>query len=46
MGDVPALSRIFNITSPQCGSSVYKPPQMTIVFVEYLIYTLHLLRCI
>ena len=27
IGDFPALSRIFNNTSPYCGSSVYKPPQ-------------------
>jgi hypothetical protein len=27
MGDVPAISKIFNIVSPQCGSSVHKPPQ-------------------
>ena len=29
IGDLSALSRIFNNTSPYCGSSVYKPPHMT-----------------
>lgn len=28
--DFPAISRFFNNVSPQCGPSVYKPPQITV----------------
>lgn len=39
LGDVPALSRIFNITSPQCGSSFSKPPQITNnIYKQFKVY--------